>query len=61
MNFPPMNFVEFVLIVIVAMFFIITAIALIYSSKKRGMEILLKKPFFKENPDDIKNKVLKEL
>lgn len=52
---------ELALIIVAVVFFAITAISLFYSSKKRGMEIVLKKPFFKEKPDDIKNKILKEI
>ncbi len=55
------NPIEIILIVIIAVFFIITAIALVYSSKKRSLEIVLKKPFYKEKPEDIKNKILKEI
>lgn len=56
-----MDEVQIILTVFVAIFIIITAIAMVYSSKKRGMEIVLKKPFFKEKPEDIKNKILKEM
>ena len=42
-----MDEVQIILTVFVAIFIIITAIAMVYSSKKRGMEIVLKKPFFK--------------
>lgn len=59
---PIIDTTEIILIVVVVViFFAITAIALIYSSKKRGMEIELKKAFFKEKPEDIKNKILKEI
>ncbi len=53
--------IEIIVILALVVFVVITVLALVYSARKRGMEIVLKKPFFKDKPEDIKNKVLKEL
>jgi hypothetical protein len=52
---------ELIVILVLVAFTVITIFALVYSTRKRGMEIVLKKPFYKEKPEDIKNKILKEL
>ena len=57
----PISPIEMVLIVVIIVFLVLTVMALVYSARKRGMEIVLKKPFYKEKPEDIKNKILKEL
>jgi len=48
-------------VALVFVFIIITVYALIKNSRKRTMEIVFKKPFYKDKPEDIKNKILNEL
>ncbi len=57
----PISPIETALIVVIIVFLVLTVMALVYSARKRGMEIVLKRPFYKEKPEDIKNKILKEL
>jgi len=48
----------YVIVVLISAIIIITIYALIKYSNKKSMEILFKKPFYKDKPEDIKNKIL---
>jgi len=61
MGILPQGVTLYVIIILAFVFVIITVYALIKNFKKQSMEILFKKPFYKDKPEDIKNKILNEM
>lgn len=57
----PLSPIQLIIVLFLGAFVIITIIALIFSFRKRGMEIVLKKSFMSGKPEDIKNKVLESI
>jgi len=57
----PQGTMLYLIVVLVFIFIIVTVYALIKNSRKRTMEIVFKKPFYKDRAEDIKNKILNEL
>jgi len=49
------------IIIFTFVFIVITVYAIIKNFNKKSMEILFKKPFYKDKPEDIKNKILNGL
>jgi hypothetical protein len=54
----PQGFGIYILIAIIFIFIMVTVYALINNYHKKSMEIAFKKPFYKDKPEDIKNKIL---
>jgi len=54
----PQGFTLYLIIILAFIFVMITLYAVIKNFKKNSMEIMLKKPFYKDKSDDIKNKIL---
>jgi hypothetical protein len=57
----PQGLTLYFIIALVFVFITVTVYALIKNFKKQSMEILFKKPFYKDKPEDIKNKILNEM
>jgi len=51
----------YIIIALAFIFIMVTVYALIKNFNKKSMEIMLKKSFYKDKPEDIKNKILNEM
>jgi len=51
----------YLIIILAFIFIIVTMYAVIKNFRKKSMEIMFKKPFYKDKPEDIKNKILNEI
>jgi hypothetical protein len=54
----PDGFGFYIVVTMGIVFLIVTVYALIKNYHKKSMEIAFKKPFYKDKPEDIKNKIL---
>lgn len=52
---------EIAIIVVIAAFVIFSSVAIVYYNKRKSLEIIFKKSFYKDSPEMIKEKILGEM